>query len=235
MSHGVFERGKRAFFFLLTSASILLAGVSLEAQDDSTPKYDLFVGYQWLHPGATVANPLSSAANPTAMTLPDMPKGFGTSFTYNFSKYVGFESDLGTNWDSNETTVSGGPRFIFRTGDGSYFVHALVGYNRLDVNGLGSSNGIGGVIGGGTDFKITRMVSWRIFEADFVVAQHHQDRNGHRNDPPQVLEGLHRTFAGVAGYDDGMDAVGDRNSLDRHHIEMQIRKYLNLHALSPSR
>jgi len=173
MSHGVFERGKLAFFFLLTSASIFFASVSLEAQDDSTPKYDLFVGYQWLHPGATVANPLSSAANPTAMTLPDMPKGFGTSFTYNFSKYVGFESDLGTNWDSNETTVSGGPRFIFRTGDGSYFVHALVGYNRLDVNGLGSSNGIGGVIGGGTDFKITRMVSWRIFEADFVVAQHH--------------------------------------------------------------
>lgn len=172
MSHRVLDRGKLLFLVLLTLAAIFGAQ-NLQAQDDATPKYDLFVGYQWLHPGATVQNPFSTVANPTALQVPDMAKGFGASFTYNFSRYVGFEGDIGHNWDSYETTLSAGPRFIYRTGDGSYFIHALVSYNRLGVTGLDSNNGIGGILGGGADFKITRRVSWRIFEADYVTAQHH--------------------------------------------------------------
>lgn len=164
---------EKAWNALIVLLAFLSLSTVLQAQDETVPKYDIFVGYQWLHPGAKVASPFATTSNLSTIELPDMPKGLGASFTYNFSKYVGFEGDFGTNWDSYETTVSAGPRFIFRSEDGAYFVHALVGYNRLGIQGSTTSNGIGGVIGGGMDYKITRLVSWRIFEADYVVAQHH--------------------------------------------------------------
>lgn len=160
-------------FTIAVLVSLILAGGTLQAQDESTPKYDVFIGYQWLHPGVTVGNPFSLTANPSTMRVPDMPAGFGASFTYNFGPHWGGEADLGHNWDNYETTASIGPRLMFRTEDSNYFVHALLSYNRLSVNGLGPSNGIGGIFGGGWDYKITHSFYWRVFEADYVTAQQH--------------------------------------------------------------
>ncbi|HZP18109.1 MAG TPA: OmpA family protein [Terriglobales bacterium] len=164
-------RCARVFAFILLA---LLVPAGLTAQNESVPKADIFVGYQWAHPGANVPAPFSSPINPSVLQLPDLPKGFGASFTYNFDPHWGLEADLGHNWDRGtyETTVSAGPRLMFRIEDGDYFVHAMVSYNRLGVSGLDSNNGIGGIFGGGMDYKITRRVSWRIFEADYVVAHH---------------------------------------------------------------
>jgi hypothetical protein len=86
--------------------------------------------------------------------------------------YVGLEGDFGHNWDSFETTVSAGPKLTFRTEDANYFLHTLLSYNRLDVDGLPGSNGIGSILGGGMDLKLTRKVYWRVFEADYVWARH---------------------------------------------------------------
>lgn len=169
----VFVREKSVHLVLLALTSLFLLSVPLRAQDDATPKYDIFVGYQWLHPGATVPAPFSSPSSPASLKVPDMAKGFGTSFTYNVDRHWGAELDFGHNWDGYETTISGGPRLMFRTDDGAYFVHAMVSYNRLSVDGLNPSNGIGGIFGGGMDYKITRAVSWRVFEADYVTAQQH--------------------------------------------------------------
>ena len=41
---------------------VLFSSSPLQAQDDETSKYDLFVGYQWLHPGGTVPIPGSQAS-----------------------------------------------------------------------------------------------------------------------------------------------------------------------------
>ncbi len=165
---------RSAFFASLAFViSALLLPATLLAQEDSVPKYDVFVGYQWLHPGGNVPSPLGTPSNPTPFQVPDMDKGFGTSLTYNFDRHFGLEGDFGYNWDHYETTVSAGPRLMFRNEDGDYFVHAMLSYNRLGVDGLNASNGIGAVLGGGMDFKFTRFVSWRIFEADYVVAAHH--------------------------------------------------------------
>ena len=54
---------KRLFFCLFALISLMFPAAKLLAQDDSTPKYDIFVGYQWIHSGANVPNPFSSAAN----------------------------------------------------------------------------------------------------------------------------------------------------------------------------
>ena len=152
---------------------ISLSGLAF-AQSDSNPKWDLFVGYQWLHPGATL--PLGDPNNPTPYTVPDMPGGIGSAVTYNFDPHWGGEFDFGHNWKSggnSETTASIGPRFIWRTDDANYFLHALVGYNHLGVSGLTSgSQGIGAILGGGMDLPITKMIAWRLFEADYVWGHH---------------------------------------------------------------
>jgi hypothetical protein len=150
----------------------ILVSTSVFAQSDSNPKWDLFVGYQWLHPGITVPAPFGNAFNATPFKVPDMAKGFGSALTYNFDPHWGLEFDLGHNWGAGnyETTASVGPRLMFRTDGADFFLHALGGYNRLAVSGLNSHNGIGAVLGGGMDLPIKKWLSLRLFEADFVWA-----------------------------------------------------------------
>jgi hypothetical protein len=153
--------------FLLILAVVLLSAVTM-AQNAETPKYEIFAGYQWLHPGVTVPTPFVDYNNPTPLKVPDMSAGFGTAFTYNFQKYLGVEGDFGYNWDNYETTLSGGPKLSYRTDDANYFLHTLLSYNRLNVNGLPNGNGIGAILGGGMDLRVTRLFYIRLFEADYV-------------------------------------------------------------------
>ncbi len=160
---------------LLSILSVLLISTSAIAQSESTPKWDLFVGYQWLHPGITVPAPFGNASSPSQYSVPDMSAGFGTALTYNLDSHWGGELDFGHNWGSSnyETTISGGPRFMVRTEYAHYFLHSLLSYNRLSVNGLNTGqNGIGLILGGGMDLPITQKFSWRVFEADYVWDRH---------------------------------------------------------------
>jgi outer membrane protein OmpA-like peptidoglycan-associated protein len=175
-------------------AVILISSPAL-AQSDSNPKWDLFVGYQWLHPGGSVPSAFGNPTSPAPFKIPDMSKGFGSALTYNFDPHWGLEFDFGHNWgDGNyETTGSGGPRFILRTDGGNFFLHALLSYNRLSVSGLNPSNGIGAVLGGGIDLPIRKRISFRLFEADYVLAAH----NYADNVAPQFTSLRRPTLQGV--------------------------------------
>lgn len=153
---------------------VSLISSSAFAQSDSNPKYDFFVGYQWLHPGGTVPALNGDPANPTPFQVPDESKGFGLAFTYNFDPHWGVEADLGQNWgnDNYETTYSVGPRFIWRTDNANYFLHTLVSLNRVSVGGLNTGNGVGAILGGGMDLPIRKGFAFRLFEADYVWARH---------------------------------------------------------------
>lgn len=145
------------------------------AQSDSYPKWDLFAGYQWLHPGATVPGAYGDPNAPYPYVVPDMPRGLGGALAYNVDRHFALELDAGHNWTAGnyESTVSGGPRFMFRTEDGNFFVHGLVSYNRLAVKDIASrSNGIGIIVGGGMDLPITKKIAWRLFQVDYVWAKH---------------------------------------------------------------
>jgi outer membrane protein OmpA-like peptidoglycan-associated protein len=157
----------------LMFALVLVSSLAV-AQSDSNPKWDLFVGYQWLHPGGTVPAAFGDPAAPTPFKVPDMDKGFGSALTYNFDRYWGLEADFGHNWarGNYETTGSAGPRFMVRTDGANYFLHGLVSYNRLSVSGLNPSNGIGAILGGGMDLPIWKTVSLRVAEVDYVWARH---------------------------------------------------------------
>lgn len=161
-----------SLFTLLTLA--LLSSTAL-AQSDTNPKWDIFVGYQYLHPGITVPAAFSDPNNPTPFKVPDMAKGVGGAFTYNLDPHWGAEFDVGQNWSNGNdiTTVSVGPRFMWRTEDANFFLHALVGLNRLSVTGLPEPNGVGTILGGGMELPITKNVAFRIFQVDYVWARQH--------------------------------------------------------------
>ncbi len=92
----------RVVMVLLAVLVVSLISSSALAQSDSNPKYDVFVGYQWLHPGGTVPAPSGDPNNPTPFNVPDEPKGFGAAFTYNFDRHWGAEFDLGQNWGDRQ-------------------------------------------------------------------------------------------------------------------------------------
>jgi len=192
-------KGRIVTGVLAVLAVSFISGSAL-AQSDSNPKYDLFVGYQWLHPGGTVPAPGSDPNNPTAFQVPDMAKGFGTAITYNFDRHWGGEFDLGVSAGSSdsmpaprETTFSVGPRFIWRTDNANYFLHSLVSLNRVTINGLNGSNGVGAILGGGLDLPIRKGWAFRLFEADYVWGRHN-----YADDASPVFPDLRRpSFEGV--------------------------------------
>jgi outer membrane protein OmpA-like peptidoglycan-associated protein len=168
------RQGCTVFGLFVLLLSLLLITDSATAQSDANPKWDLFVGYQWLHPGGSVPTPFGDPNNPTKFQIPDMGKGFGSAVTYNFDAHWGVEFDLGHNWGNGnyETTGSVGPRFMWRTDGANYFLHTLVSLNRVSVNGLNPDNGVGAILGGGMDLTLRKGIAWRVFEADYVFARH---------------------------------------------------------------
>jgi outer membrane protein OmpA-like peptidoglycan-associated protein len=160
---------------LSVSAAMIALSTSASAQNDTVPKYDVYLGYQWMHPGATVPAPFGNPNNPTPYKAPDMSTGFGGAFTYNFDRNWGAEFDLGHSWGNSnyESTFSAGPRFMWRTEGSNMFLHALLSYNRFSVKGLPNGNdGIGAILGGGWDLPFSKNFSWRVFEANYVFARH---------------------------------------------------------------
>jgi|CZKR01.1.fsa_nt_gi outer membrane protein OmpA-like peptidoglycan-associated protein len=167
-------RGCRLFVACLSALIVVvLISASASAQSDSNPKWDVFLGYQYLHPGITV--PSGDPNNPIALKVRDMPLGAGSAVTYNFDPHWGAEFDFGHNWSSNDsvTTLSAGPRFIWRTDSANFFAHGLLSYNHMGLSGLSNgANGIGAILGGGMDLPISKAFSIRVFEADYVWSHH---------------------------------------------------------------
>lgn len=168
-------KSRSAAVYLSALIAMALAATFASAQTDSNPAWDVFVGYQWLHPGGNVPTAFGDPSAPTPYQVPDMSRGFGATAAYNFDPHWAGEVDFGHNWgsDNYETTLSTGPRFMWRTEDANYFVHALVSYNRLSVAGLSDGqNGIGAILGGGMDLPFRKNIAWRLFEVDYVWARH---------------------------------------------------------------
>jgi hypothetical protein len=156
---------------LLILGVVALSTIAV-AQDGETPKYEIFTGYQWLHPGGNVPAPGQSPNAPLSLELQNLPAGGGASGTYFFTNRLGLELDFGRNQNDNsdETTLSVGPHLEYRKNRLNLFGHAMVGWNYLTTPGLDSRSGIGAIVGGGLDVQITRLIGIRVVEADWVWA-----------------------------------------------------------------
>src|SRR5437868_13958679 len=80
---------------VLASLTVLVTAGSAAAQNESTPKWDIFAGYQWLHPNITTPTAFGDPSNPTPFLVPDMAKGIGRALTYNDQPHWGLDVDLG--------------------------------------------------------------------------------------------------------------------------------------------
>ena len=137
--------------------------------DDTVPKAELFVGYQWLNPGGIVPDPVTGAI---AYKLPGIAKGLGTNLAYNFTKYVALEGNYGVDWNSHATisAVAVGPKFTWRGEGVNFFAHTLLGFERISSQGNDASNSLAAILGGGMDLKLWKPVTLRLFEADYQWA-----------------------------------------------------------------
>src|SRR5262249_19110607 len=126
---------------------VVIALISVQAQQETPPKADLFAGYQWLNPGGNVPIPgsVDSSGNVLSQKLPGMPQGFGLAFGYNFHPNFALEGDFGGNYKNGTdfTTYSLGPRATWRGEGINMFAHTLLSLNRLNVPGIGAKSGIG--------------------------------------------------------------------------------------------
>jgi len=170
MSLGHRTRRKSASVALILAVCLVLLPTLLKAQEENPPKMDVFVGYQWAGPNGTV--PMGTP--PIGTRLPGLPIGFGSTMTYNFNKWFGFSVDGGLNSHdrTDESTISVGPRLMWRGENANFFAHTLIGPNHLGPQGVKGNWGMGGIIGGGLDIRLLKSLSFRVFEADLVLAKH---------------------------------------------------------------
>jgi outer membrane protein OmpA-like peptidoglycan-associated protein len=179
MTGRTIKRAPRILFMgVFAFFTIIVLCASSLAQNQPTPKWDLFLGYQWLHPGGTVPFPTGNLNVPNPFELPDMAVGGGAALAYNFDSHWAGEIDSGYSRDqktaSSDYTAAIGPRFMWRVDPGpNFFAHALVSFNRLSYdNGVAEHNGIGAILGGGVDIPLTKRFSWRLIEADYLYSRH---------------------------------------------------------------
>lgn len=149
-------------YWLPLALTFLLVSTAAFAQDQPTPKVDIFAGYSWYNAGGNVGT----------TALKSDAKGFGVATTYNFTHFVGFTVDSDVHWGDvyNAATITFGPQVKFRQEHFQPFIEGMVGLDRLSVKGIGSKSGIGIVTGGGFDIPITQRFSWRLLQADYVWA-----------------------------------------------------------------
>ena len=165
--------------------AVLCAFATLAAaQDKPAPKWELYGGYSFFHPGADVHGQLPGALLPLSSRLEANPRGAGASITYNFNNWLGLTLDSSTHWGSGETTLatriddvglsnlSLGPKVTFRRAHFSPFLEVLVGDHRLMPEAFHHVNKLGFMLGGGLDINLSRHVALRLLRADYVMSSY---------------------------------------------------------------
>jgi hypothetical protein len=165
---------KAGVILVVALAAALLVPAALgQSSDQPTPKVEIFAGYAWMDPGATVFNGRSAAG----MKLKSISSGLGTSATFNIDDHWGATFDFGAHWGPNTTiyTFMAGPQYKWRGEHVSPFVHALVGgHHENGPSCCWGGTGIGIAAGGGLDIHVNRWLDFRLIEADYMWAHHNQ-------------------------------------------------------------
>ncbi len=169
-AEGSFVRKAAVVLVLALAALVLAPAAGAQSSDEPTPKLELFAGYAWMEPGATVWHGVSGPAE----KLDSMPLGFGISFTGNVNEHWGITFDGGGHFGDNVTaaTVMLGPQYKWRREHVSPFVHFLVGEHMQWPHFQTTKAGFGLAVGGGLDLHLNRRVDFRLIEADYMYGHH---------------------------------------------------------------
>ncbi len=150
------------------------------AQEQPTPKWELFGGYSFLYPGADVHGTLPPGSIPLSSHLDWNLRGAGASATYDFTRHFGITLDASDHWGISESRIdhadfsnlSLGPKFTFRHTHFSPFLEALVGDQRLYPEAFHHIDKLGVMAGGGLDLNLSRHFAWRLIRADYVASSY---------------------------------------------------------------
>jgi outer membrane protein OmpA-like peptidoglycan-associated protein len=198
-SKGHFARVLATLPAMIALLCALSPSAAAQAQDQPAPKWELFGGYSFLHPGADIHGQLPGALLPLSSRLEANPRGAGASVTYNFNRWFGLTLDTSTHWGSGETTLfkriddtgfsnlSFGPKITFRHEHFSPFFEVLVGDHRLMPDAFHDVDKLGVMFGGGLDINLSRHVALRLIRADYVVSNY---RYGPPSVPSTDIRGL---------------------------------------------
>ena len=170
---GCVVRQGAVILVLALVAALLVPAALAQSSDQPVPKVEIFAGYAWMDPGASVWHtPPLPPGPPFGFRLKSIASGLGTSATINADDHWGLTLDFGAHWGPNSTiyTFMAGPQYKWRGEHVSPFVHALVGYHHLNWAGLQS--GVGIAAGGGLDIHVNRWLDFRLIEADYMWAHH---------------------------------------------------------------
>src|ERR1700680_1432403 len=85
-------------------------GMFAAAQDQPTPKWEIFGGYSFFDPAAHVHGLLPGGLLPVTSRLESNPRGVGASVTYNFNRWFGLTADGSGHWGRGENGAGGRPR-----------------------------------------------------------------------------------------------------------------------------
>ena len=150
---------RRLLVGIAVFAFAMAVTAAAQAQDElPAPRAEVFVGYSYYDPGADV---------------PGIAKGFNSAVTWNFNKYFGVTFDTSGHWsdDVNAGNFGFGPTVRLPIDRFTPFAHALLGFQRISPLGF-EDTGFMAALGGGFDLRLTKLLSWRIIQADYVHANH---------------------------------------------------------------
>lgn len=152
-------------------AFLSFSAASAFAQDFS--KIDIFAGYSYVRD-----NPSTSGVSGFNL------HGGSASVTYNANHWLGGVADfggyhannvLGSGVDSTISTYLFGPRFSYRKYERiTPFAQTLFGLAHAGGNGFGisnTSNAFAASFGGGVDLKITRSISFRPAQVEYLLTR----------------------------------------------------------------
>jgi outer membrane protein OmpA-like peptidoglycan-associated protein/opacity protein-like surface antigen len=183
-SHSKSTLGRFVAMVAFTGVVLGAFGTRATAQDQPTPKWELFGGYSFLYPNTTVSGVQPLGLLPLSSELESNPRGAGASITYNFNRWFGFTLDGSRQSHSGEVgvamriddnafwNVSVGPKITLRTRHFSPFFEALIGNHDLSPDAFHSINKLGFMVGAGIDINLNKHLALRLIRADYVYSNY---------------------------------------------------------------
>ena len=166
------------------SLSVVVAATSLPTHGQLYPRWEAFTGFSYAH---------VNLGRETALFQPTDQNYYGmhVNASFNFRSYLrvllcDFSVQMGgttinvapEHADVRTSQVLFGPEFVRRSGKTSVFGHSLVGItNARLVSRIGGSDIVPDVVnhsslafglGGGVDFRLSRMFTLRAAQADYI-------------------------------------------------------------------
>src|SRR5258708_30313655 len=162
-------------------AGFLAFGGAADAQEVSTPKFEIGVNYSWLH------------VNSVNYDLQRTGNGGSGYFEYNLNKTVGLVADFGgfantrTGIDDKLLTYLFGPRFNWRHSRLTPYAQFLFGGGYVWNNPAGvttTQNAFATAAGGGLDYRLSDHIAIKPIQVEYVMTQIDSTRGfgSHQND-----------------------------------------------------